>query len=80
MTDHSVEPHTQRGSAFTRATADVRIARLNAQRADEMFDRLWGHDGNGWPGDVNDEHHQLAVGDGLDLGREVDPVPRRPVW
>jgi uncharacterized protein (DUF1800 family) len=60
MTDQSVEPHAQRGSAFTRATANVRVAKLNAERADDLFDQLWYDDldyddpGDDPPGDGHD--------------------------
>jgi uncharacterized protein (DUF1800 family) len=65
MTDQSVEPRVQRGSSFSQATANVRAARLNASRADDLFDQLWfddldeldGRGGEGGEGDEPDGHH-----------------------
>jgi uncharacterized protein (DUF1800 family) len=73
MTDQSAGPRAPRGSPFSEATANVRVARLNAERADDLFDRLWRYDDEDGADDDGGDSDDERGGDA------PSPVPRRAV-
>jgi uncharacterized protein (DUF1800 family) len=89
MTEFSVEPRAQRGSPYRQATAHVRAARLNAKRADELFDRLWlddeynERDDNRYGDDRYDDgdnwYDDGGDDGGPDEGQDRRPLSRRAV-